>query len=142
MNKPANLIGYERNSNWKQVHHFLTYPVREHFVKTYKVNVSKGEVKQTLVGKSTGIVFLQRYLAVYVGSPTIINDFRLSNCNYKMFFYGNNVHRLHTYLSLRIFIMLLIIIAKYWKQMFTRRGMVNKLFNNYMIEHNHLKSYF
>lgn len=70
---------------------FLTYPAGDHFIKTFKVSVGKGEVKQTLAGKYTSTVFLQRYLAIYVWSLTIINDFRLSNSNYKMFSYGNNI---------------------------------------------------
>lgn len=39
----ATLIGCQRN--WKQVHHFLTYLVGEHIIKTFKVSAGQSEVK-------------------------------------------------------------------------------------------------
>lgn len=56
----------------------------------FKVSVRRGEMKQTPVGKCAGTVFLQRHLAVCVGSLTIISDFRSGNSNYRIFSYGSN----------------------------------------------------
>lgn len=105
------MIGDQRNSG-KQLP-FLLYPAGEHFFKTFKVSVGEGEVRQTLVRKCTLVQLFCKDFGRYVwGSLTIINNLRnllfpITGCfveiGHKMFICGN--------------IMVLIIIAKYYKQL-------------------------